>query len=76
MVTYAILRNEEEIEAINLTETVDKIMKDNDYDYVTAVIRVANMIEATHIISDETHEKITLMFPNARIFDYKGGDLN
>jgi hypothetical protein len=77
MVTYAIFKSESGIEAINLTNMVEEVLQNNpDYDYITAVIVVAETIEATQIISDETHEKIALMFPNAKIFDYKGGDLN
>lgn len=78
MVTYAIYRSDDnQVEAVNLTEMVEELMSRNpNYSYVSAVIEVANMIEATHIVSDESHDKIMLMFPNAKIFDYKGGDIN
>ena len=77
MVTYAVFKNDDEFEVVNLTDTVEQVMEQNpDYDYITAVIDVASMIEATHIVSDKTHERIALMFPNAKIVDYKGGDIN
>lgn len=77
MVTYAIFRSDEGIEAIELTKTIEELMEKNpNYDYVSAVIEVASMIEATYIVTDESLEKFSLMFPSAKIFDYKGGGLN
>lgn len=79
MVTYAIFKDEKNkdvVTIISLTKEVEELMDKRDFDYITAVIEIASLVDTQYIISDESDEKIMLMFPNATIIDHRGGDVH
>lgn len=79
MVTYGIFKNDDNDDVfmiVSLTKLVNEVMKEKDFDYVTAIVEVASLVDTNYIISDTSDEKIIGMFPNAKIVAYDGGDID